>query len=772
MKSLLVVLLFLIPFTFCYANIIHVPAQAPTIQQGIDQALAGDTVLVAEGHYYEQISFKGKAITVSSQFIIDGDTSHITKTIIDASLHADPDSGSVVYFVNGETKNSILCGFTVTGGSGSVTNYQIGNFADMTSYAGGGIRIWTGGTIEHNRIINNVINPGSIAGIPSIGGGIEAIGRNNNDTIVIRNNEISKNTVNTYWGGGAGIYIITVGYILFENNIVTENICTSSYGFNIGGIGVEGDGDIIISGNLVKKNISMHTGVSSYTGGGVIFIQNSSPQLYNNIIMENSVDKNGGGINLYYDWGIPGVLRPILINNTIINNTAVNGGGISIQSQSAGNNVPILFNNIVWGNTATMGNGIYLQTGTVNLYHSLVQDSAFSSINNSVFCADPLFSDSLGHLSNQSPCLGSGTSSLYLNGTLYRAPSTDITGNPRPSAVDTLVDIGAYESDYAALAFPSSFNLSSIFIPPTPGTMHFTSEILNPHQQTIHAFSKIYTDDGSSRDSVELFDDGLHGDGLSGDGLFGASYQIAMEDIFTASVAVQNSSKGTRFEYGDNQKFTTIGPVTYKGYTIVTSGDGTINPGETHRIKLQLQNMGQNATATIIKATMTALDTFVTISTNGFLFNDIPAGQTALSTNYRTLKFSNNISWPVDTIRLAIDITSDGYTFWRDTTFNIYVVTGMEPERQNLPVVYSLEQNYPNPFNPTTTIQFSLPRATYVTLNIYNPLGQEVAQLVSQQMSAGTYTTEWNASDSPSGVYFYRLQAGSFTRTKKLVLLR
>jgi WD40 repeat protein len=87
-------------------------------------------------------------------------------------------------------------------------------------------------------------------------------------------------------------------------------------------------------------------------------------------------------------------------------------------------------------------------------------------------------------------------------------------------------------------------------------------------------------------------------------------------------------------------------------------------------------------------------------------------------------------------------------------------------------LAFSLSQNYPNPFNPNTTIRFSLPKTTYVTLNIFNTLGQVVTQLVSQYMSAGTYTTEWNASGFASAVYYYRLEAGSFIETKKLILLR
>lgn len=90
-----------------------------------------------------------------------------------------------------------------------------------------------------------------------------------------------------------------------------------------------------------------------------------------------------------------------------------------------------------------------------------------------------------------------------------------------------------------------------------------------------------------------------------------------------------------------------------------------------------------------------------------------------------------------------------------------------EPPRQ-----YFLAQNYPNPFNPSTTIQFSLPHATYVKLNIYSSLGQEVAQLLSENMNAGTYTKEWDASSLSSGIYYCRLEASGFIKTKKLVLLR
>jgi hypothetical protein len=85
---------------------------------------------------------------------------------------------------------------------------------------------------------------------------------------------------------------------------------------------------------------------------------------------------------------------------------------------------------------------------------------------------------------------------------------------------------------------------------------------------------------------------------------------------------------------------------------------------------------------------------------------------------------------------------------------------------------YSLGQNYPNPFNPATTISFSVPTQSFVSLKVFDSLGREQSVLLSEKLSAGTYTRQWNAADLSSGVYFYRLEAGSFIETKKLILLK
>jgi len=95
------------------------------------------------------------------------------------------------------------------------------------------------------------------------------------------------------------------------------------------------------------------------------------------------------------------------------------------------------------------------------------------------------------------------------------------------------------------------------------------------------------------------------------------------------------------------------------------------------------------------------------------------------------------------------------------------------------PKEFLLKQNYPNPFNPTTTIKYQIPELSFVTINVFDVLGNVIETLVDEAKSVGTYKIEFNASTLPSGVYFYRLQAvptgrqaGSFVETKKIVLLR
>ncbi len=225
MKKLLLISFSLAIAAAVQAQIIHVPADYPTIQQGIDAAIEGDTVLVSDGIYYEQINFLGKKpLMVSSEFIMDGDTNHIANTIIDGSQLPDINNASVAYFVSDEDTTSVLCGFTIRNGKGT---YTPDNFDDRQ---GGGIWISDAGAkIIHNRITHNTLDDTqSGAGESTAGGGIAGRYDTGDYWIVITNNTIDSNTCissHDYAFGG--------GISLSYNTRIINNINISQHLFGL-----------------------------------------------------------------------------------------------------------------------------------------------------------------------------------------------------------------------------------------------------------------------------------------------------------------------------------------------------------------------------------------------------------------------------------------------------------------------------------------------------------------------------------------------------------
>lgn len=98
-------------------------------------------------------------------------------------------------------------------------------------------------------------------------------------------------------------------------------------------------------------------------------------------------------------------------------------------------------------------------------------------------------------------------------------------------------------------------------------------------------------------------------------------------------------------------------------------------------------------------------------------------------------------------------------------------ITGVE-QIKNVPSSFSLNQNYPNPFNPSTTITYSIPKNEIVNLKVFDILGREVVELINKEMTAGAHSVQWNAQNIPSGVYFYKITAGVFSKTNKMLLLK
>ena len=101
-----------------------------------------------------------------------------------------------------------------------------------------------------------------------------------------------------------------------------------------------------------------------------------------------------------------------------------------------------------------------------------------------------------------------------------------------------------------------------------------------------------------------------------------------------------------------------------------------------------------------------------------------------------------------------------------------HLIVGISEENITLPTEYSLFQNYPNPFNPSTSIQYAISSRQFVSLKVYDVLGNEIETLVNEEKSVGTYEVTWKATNLPSGVYFYQLRAGEYLSVKKMILLK
>jgi hypothetical protein len=134
---------------------------------------------------------------------------------------------------------------------------------------------------------------------------------------------------------------------------------------------------------------------------------------------------------------------------------------------------------------------------------------------------------------------------------------------------------------------------------------------------------------------------------------------------------------------------------------------------------------------------------------------------------------SPSVVKPVDNNHFFIELDQNKYkTLW----FGIEKYgNGVPLNVENNPIPpreYKLEQNYPNPFNPSTKFEFHIAARALVTLKIYDLLGREIQTLVNEERPQGIYTVTWSADQLPSGIYFYRLQAGTYTETKKLILLK
>lgn len=265
MRNLIIGFLVLMFHTVAVADTINVPADQPTIQAGIDAAVNGDTVLVAPGMYVENIRFNGKAITVKSD--VDGDpcTHDISPetSIIDGGNPVNPKYGSVVSFFNGEGPDSVLEGFTLVNGTGTLIE---------------GVRC--GGGICFLNASSPIITSIKVVGNSADSGG--GICCNSSPSPIITNTKITGNSAGV-WGGGICCY----------------------------------DDSLTVTNTEIAKN------TAHFVGGGVCFTGLSSATFSNTTIVGNTVEMTGGGIYCAGEANSPTLTNSILWDNGAVSGSEI-----------------------------------------------------------------------------------------------------------------------------------------------------------------------------------------------------------------------------------------------------------------------------------------------------------------------------------------------------------------------------------------------------------------------------------------------------------------
>ncbi|MFA5831884.1 MAG: right-handed parallel beta-helix repeat-containing protein [Bacteroidota bacterium] len=432
MRSVTTLLLLFTLTVSSFSTTLKVPQDYAKIQLAINAAVNGDTILVAEGTYFENLVIN-KKIVLGSLFIVDNDTSHIRKTIIDGGSPSNIDSSSCIFILAETDTNTVIKGLTLQNGRGTKGTYH-----DIIWRCGGGIFIYAGGaTIVHNIIRDNDCNETTI----NAGGALDiwpdsTYTHGPKHWVIAYNSIIDNNRAAMSWGlMGEGGGAVLMGHGKFYNNVVRNNT-SSGQVFGIGA-GIQIYSDIGNTDIEFRNNLIVNNSASLYAGGIC-----SSPDpsytiraaFYNNIISGNTAAQNAAfrvGLGDY-----------TFVNNTITGNISTN----ALWFTSASGSYSYKFmNNIIWNPSCPVE---FNSTARIIAAYNCVR-GGLAGIGN--ISTDPLFvaDDSLYRLEKMSPAIGTGTKSITLGGTLITSPSTDRTGSLRPNPSWGSPDLGATESPIA-----------------------------------------------------------------------------------------------------------------------------------------------------------------------------------------------------------------------------------------------------------------------------------------------------------------------------------
>ena len=309
---------------------------------------------------------------------------------------------------------------------------------------------------------------------------------------------------------------------------------------------------------------------------------------------------------------------------------------------------------------------------------------------------------------------------------------------------------------YEANAYPS-------YCSPQEDSVHIFAIESNPENFTSTVTAYLYDSEDNLLEEFEMNE-------VNTNTYFTSKLSPQDEDFYYFLLLDKSSQLPSNFYYEQGLKFTTAGPVVLDS---ISSSEGSSNY---FNIRVYVLNQGITRTITDASVRLICNDGWLTTLTPQVInLQDIPPGATVgTSSQFRAYYIDSLFPGHFN---FKVEIMSDRWAYWTDS---MQVIVGVEEELYEIPTEFSLSQNYPNPFNPSTIFRYSIPTQSKVIIKVYDILGNEIATLMDEEKTVGTYELTWKAASLPSGVYFYQLKAvdpstgsgQSFIQTKKMILMK
>ena len=529
---------------------------------------------------------------------------------------------------------------------------------------------------------------------------------------------IKDNTVTYQSSGGGGLYILA-SYIVIENSVIMDNVN------QLGGAGMSINSDGLLKNSAFINNTV--TEVNPHWGGGAIYNVSGTLVLENCTFSGNVHPLAGGAIynNLY------GQLK--LHNCTIVNNQSETGGGIANFSSSLEDTMITLCHTILANNTAETGSNLY---GIFRSYgYNLIESTDSATISG----------DETGNIYGEDPELGGLTS---YSPTVYAHPP--LAGSP---VLESGNNASCLLYDQRGIRRPQDGNEDGNAI------------------ADIGSFETMVDSDNDGVADIE--EKGPEGNDDSYDGN-GDSFPDYTQSNVTSL-----------WNY-DNSIYVTLaapdGVMLLNVFSVEDPSGGNLPAGISFpagffKFMIDLQGTGPDVNVIMYFPSGVSVTNYYKYGStvdltmpHWYLFNyDGSTGAEIITSNQVNLHF-------IDGDRGDDDLTVNDIIV--DDGGPEGTITAVEDE-PSIVTDFQLFQNYPNPFNPTTTLSFNLNRSSFVSLKIFDILGNEIKELICENRDAGTYKVQFDAKDLASGIYFYQLkavpdgdQSGKLLSTKKMLLLR